>query len=246
MVKEVKAYEASDGKSFKSKKGAENHEKRIQVKKVTELLNMSEEDIAKKLAKAAKYNKKIAMFLKLYPEWTKWPTNLITSINEDLLKEPKKKTTYVFEYKDWGQTKENVLAVEFGEEFADEDKFCADEYKVYKMEQEDGYNKKVFYQYALSWEERIAKKLESGEKLSEDEISELAGLDPVYQEEGSEGRWDRQMTTVVKLLDDHYAINWSRGLTESQENSFYEQPYLAEIEVKDVVVSKTFINPIKK
>lgn len=244
MVKKVELYEASDGKSFKTKKGAENHEKKLAVKNATESLNLSESEISKILSERAGDNKRVEMLLKVAPDWTKWPVHLINAVNEGLLDEPEKKTIYIFREKSWHGNKDTVLAEESGDQFTDDDRFCGDQYKVSSVEQENDYKRKVFYDYASSWEERMAEKLKSGVKLEEHEIAELASMDSVYEEEGDEGRWDRQMTTVVKLFDDCYAIDWSRGLTESQENSFYEQPYLVEVEVKDVIVKKTFINKI--
>lgn len=36
-----------------------------------------------------------------------------------------------------------------------------------------------------------------------------------------------------------------KGLTEYQENSYYNQPYKVKVETKEVVVKKTFITPIE-
>lgn len=32
------------------------------------------------------------------------------------------------------------------------------------------------------------------------------------------------MTTIVQVADRYFKINWERGLTEYQENSYYNQP----------------------
>jgi len=248
MVKEVKVFQTSDGKTFKTKQGAENHEKKIEVGKAVERLGMTKDEIAEALQKAASYNNTIKMLLNHEPNWEKWYINHIRQINANLLKEPEKKTIYVLEYYFWGK-KETELAVETGKEFADPEKYCDsldEKYKVVKVEQIDDYTMKVFYDYKDTWEERIKKKLEAGEDLSENEIRSMVHeLPEVYEEEGDEGRWERYMTTVVDLLGDHYAIDWSRGLTESQENSYYEQPYRVKVEQKEITITKTVIVPIE-
>lgn len=248
MVKEVKVFQTSDGKTFKTKQGAENHEKKIEVAKAVARLGMTKDEIAKALQRVASHNSTIRMLLNHEPNWEKWYINHIRQINANLLKEPEKKTIYVLEYYSWG-IKEIELAVETGEEFADPEKYCDsfdEKYKVVKVEQIDDHTMKVFYDYKDTWEERIKAKLEAGEDLSEDEISSMVHeLPQVHEEEGDEGRWERYMTTVVDLLGDYYAIDWSRGLTESQENSYYEQPYKVKVETKEVVVKKTFITPIE-
>lgn len=248
MVKEVKLFEASDGKSFKTKQGAENHEKKLEVLKAVERLGMSKDEIAEALQKTTGYNKTIKMLLSREPNWEKWYLNHIRLINKDILKEPDKKTIYVQEYRSWGETKDKEIAVETGASFADPEKYCEtydDKYKVVKTEEVDQYTLRVVYDYKYTWEERTALKLKEKIKLSEDEISTMVyELEKVYEEEGDEGRWERQMTTVVDLLGVQYAIDWSRGLTESQENSFYEQPYQVKVETKEVIVKKTIITPI--
>lgn len=248
MVKETKVFEASDGKIFKTKKGAENHEKKIEVSKAVERLGMTEEEISAGLQKTAAYNVSVRMLLKSQPDWRKWYLHHIRLINKDVLKEPDKKTLYVREYRSWGKTEEEEIAIEIGDSFADPEKHCEsgdEKYKVVKTEKVDDYTLKVFYDYKYTWEERIAMKLKKGETLAEDEIESMVhNLDEIYEEEGEEGRWDRQMTTVVDLLGDHYAVDWSRGLTESQENSFFEQPYRVKVETKEVMVKQTHIVPL--
>lgn len=250
MVKEVKVFETSDGKSFKTKQGAENHEKKLEVQKTVERLNMTEEGIAEALQKASTHNTTIRMLLKSKPDWKKWYLNHIRLISKDTLKDPDKKTIYVREYRSWGETKDKEIATEVGESFANPEKHCEthdDKYKVVRTEQVDDYTLKVVYDYKYTWEEQIKIKLESGANLTKGEISSMVyNLDEIYEEEGDEGRWVRYMTTVVDLLGDHYAIDWSRGLTESQEDCFYEQPYKAKVEEKEITIIRKYIVAVEK
>lgn len=44
--------------------------------------------------------------------------------------------------------------------------------------------------------------------------------------EGEDHRWDREMEDIVKIKDKYYAIPWRRGLTEEQENDYWDShPY---------------------
>ena len=247
MVEKITLFKAKDGKTFKTKQGAENHNKKILAAEVMKRLNMTKEEITASLQKVAPYNTTIRGLLKIYPDWQKWPEHLIGKINEDILSMPDKKTIYIVGMKNWGKG-ENVIATEEGANFTNPELHINhndQQYKVDRIEQVDEYTLKVFYDYKYTWEERIAIKLKEGKNLSGDEIRTMVyELPEIYEEEGDEGRWERYMTTVVDLLGKHYAIDWSRGLTESQDNSFFEQPYLVKVETKEVVVKKTIITKI--
>lgn len=43
--------------------------------------------------------------------------------------------------------------------------------------------------------------------------------------EGNESRWTRAMDTIIKVGKDYWDIPWERGLTEYQENEYWEQPF---------------------
>jgi hypothetical protein len=84
--------------------------------------------------------------------------------------------------------------------------------------------------------EVATRKLLGGERLNENEISELLWEGcVVYQEEGENRRWTRGVTSVIELNARFFCINWEEGLTEYQENSYYDQPY----EVRKVTETKT-------
>lgn len=249
MVKEIKSFQTSDGKTFKTRTGAENHNKKIEVAKVVEKLGYSEDEISILLQKTASHNKTISALLRHEPNWQKWPVHLIGQVNEKTLKEPDRNTLYVLEIFNYGGSREEEIAIESGDNFTHPELHCesgGEEYKVVKTDQVDEYTMKVFLDYKLTWEERISLKLENGENLNEYEIESMqSDLETVYEVEGDEGRWERQMITVVDLIGFHYAIEWSRGLTENQENGFYEQPYRAEVTTREVMVKQTYVKKIK-
>ena len=72
------------------------------------------------------------------------------------------------------------------------------------------------------------------DKFSEDELEMMAwGESPTKSElieenAGDEGRWYRYMNTIFEVDNRYFSLNWSRGLTECQENEYMYQP----VEVK--------------
>jgi hypothetical protein len=79
--------------------------------------------------------------------------------------------------------------------------------------------------YKEHFEEIMAAKILNGEKLTEREIEELVWDYEVEREEGDNRRWTRSVTSIVELCDKYFAIDWEEGLTECQENEYYNQPY---------------------
>lgn len=94
-------------------------------------------------------------------------------------------------------------------------------------------------------EEILVAKIDAGEDLSEDEISDLLEYLPHYDEEhGDNRRWSRSVTTYVQTKDGRFfRIDWEQGLTESQEDSYWEQPVevtLHEQEKTITVIERTW------
>jgi hypothetical protein len=89
----------------------------------------------------------------------------------------------------------------------------------------------------------ITQKLERGISLTEDELRDFVfGGKVKYQEEGQPRRWSRSVSSVV--ADDNgqlWCVDWDEGLTEMQEDEFYEQPYKVHLDKKPVTVIKTTI-----
>lgn len=86
-------------------------------------------------------------------------------------------------------------------------------------------------------------KLKAGEKLTEDEIATICyNSHEVDEIEGDDHRWAREVTTIVQIDDSEnlWAIDWMRGLTEYQENEFYDQPY--KVKKVEKVVTKVEVS----
>lgn len=86
-------------------------------------------------------------------------------------------------------------------------------------------------------------RIKSGDKLSEEELSDLVWLHQIFEEEIAELRWGSHVKTIVLLDGEHYAVEWFKGATEMQENEFENQPY--PVEKVEKVVTITEWVPVK-
>ena len=89
---------------------------------------------------------------------------------------------------------------------------------------------------------------DAGEKFSTDELEEIVSWEcfpRVKDIEGSDHRWQREMTTVFEVGGRLFALDWMKGLTEMQENDFWEQPYEVK-EVTKMVEVKKYVKVEKK
>lgn len=84
------------------------------------------------------------------------------------------------------------------------------------------------------WEKEILNKIDNGEKLTGFELSELTCND-IERECGDNGRWSRSVESICQIGDRYFSIVWEQGLTERQENEYYNQP----VEVNKVTYEKT-------
>jgi hypothetical protein len=91
--------------------------------------------------------------------------------------------------------------------------------------------------YNTHFEEILLQKIDRGEPLTERELSTLVCEYDIDTEYGDNRRWSRTVTTIVQLGDRHFSIDWEQGLTECQENEFYNQP----VEVVGKLITKTIM-----
>ena len=78
--------------------------------------------------------------------------------------------------------------------------------------------------YAEHFEEIMLSKIERNDKLTRKELSTLVYEYDIETEHGDNQRWTRTNTTIVNLMGRHFSIDWEEGLTECQEDEFYNQP----------------------
>lgn len=92
-------------------------------------------------------------------------------------------------------------------------------------------------------EKSFLEKFDNGEEFTEEELRDLtwqfAEEEIIY---GENGRWTREVTTIFKIDDRYFALEWEEGLTEFQENGFYDQPYEVVLELKTEVITKKIWN----
>jgi len=94
--------------------------------------------------------------------------------------------------------------------------------------------------YEEHYEEIILNKIDSGEKLSERELASLVwDFEEVSREYGDNRRWTRSVTSIIKIDDRFFCVNWENGLTECQENEFYDQPYEVEKKTYEKTITVT-------
>lgn len=85
------------------------------------------------------------------------------------------------------------------------------------------------------YEKEIVYKIDTGENLSEEDIRELVFGYQVDKIKHGSGRWTQTIESIVELCGRTFRIMWEQGLTEYQENEFYNQP----VEVKKHTYEKT-------
>lgn len=79
--------------------------------------------------------------------------------------------------------------------------------------------------------------LDSGESLSDEDISDmLCNTETISEEVTERSRWYNETTTIVELKGRHFAIEWRSCLSETGENEYPNQPYeVEEVEEKRLV-----------
>ncbi len=96
-------------------------------------------------------------------------------------------------------------------------------------------------------EKSLLQKVKDGESLTERERENLAqgdvntdgyDFEMIDEIEGGKGRWTQAMETIFKLDGKLYSIGWHSGLTERQEDEFYEDPIPVKKVEKTVVVTE--------
>lgn len=100
--------------------------------------------------------------------------------------------------------------------------------------------------YSTHFEEIMVKKIDECEELTEAELSELVWEFDVDSEYGDNRRWSRAVTTIVELCGRFFSIDWEEGLTEYQENEFYNQPVEVIKNTYEKTITVTEWTPIEK
>ena len=104
-----------------------------------------------------------------------------------------------------------------------------------KAEKERIEEEKAYYEE--HFEEILVKKIDAGESLTESELSDMRDFS-IERDYGENRRWQRSVYDICMMCGRYFALTWEEGLTESQENEFFEQPYEVFKTTKIVVEKK--------
>lgn len=106
-----------------------------------------------------------------------------------------------------------------------------------KRKEEEELRKKQEEEYKCNhYDEYILNKIDSDINLSEEELNSLRWeFDEVEKMCEENRRWSRSVRSIIKIKNRYFALDWEEGLTELQENEFYNQP----IEVEKTEYQKT-------
>ena len=83
--------------------------------------------------------------------------------------------------------------------------------------------------YEENFESIMVNKIDKGETLTEKELKRLAYEYEIEKIVYDKNRWTMPISSVCKLLDRYFMVEWQEGLTEYQENEFLDQPYEVEL-----------------
>lgn len=244
MVKETKVYVCSDGKEYKTKKAAERHENELVFKN----MNLSVSEVSDYLEDLKGKTPIISQFLKSREDWRDWPNHIVKQIPAQIQELIDDIVVYQIVKKHW--SREDVEVVENVKHPRLKDGEHPNEFQRLVEEKtnkstdgstfalETHLDEKYKKQYIIVEKELSPEdKLIQGFNLNEQDLSELVwGSEVIHQEKGEDRRWSRTIITVIELSNgDQYAIEWEEGLTENQENEFFEQPKKVNVKEKEVV-----------
>lgn len=87
----------------------------------------------------------------------------------------------------------------------------------------------------------LEEKIYNGEHLTRAKLENaIYECDVIDTEYGENGRWTRPASSIIKIKDKLFYIDWEEGLIECQINFFDNQPYEVE-EVEETIVVKKYI-----
>lgn len=91
--------------------------------------------------------------------------------------------------------------------------------------------------YEEHFDEIMVQKIDSHEDLTEDELRALVWEhNNVARIEGENRRWSRTVRSVIELCGRYFEVDWEQGLTENQDDQFFEQPYEVELDTYKKVI----------
>ena len=88
-------------------------------------------------------------------------------------------------------------------------------------------------------EKEFLEKFDKGEKLTESEIQELIWeFKEVERIEGENRRWSRWVDVIIEVEGRYFMTGYDEGLTEYQENDYYDSDVVEVKPVEKTIVIK--------
>lgn len=136
----------------------------------------------------------------------------------------------------WDQMNMSVItSIPTQKQRDEEQKIKKEEEERLKAEAEQKAKEEEDY-YWEHFEEIMIRKIDAGERLTEQEIRMIVfETNEIERNKGENRRWSRSVKSIVEMCSRYFCVDWEEGLTEYQENEFYNQPY----EVKKNTYEKT-------
>lgn len=93
----------------------------------------------------------------------------------------------------------------------------------------------------INYEKNFLEKFDNGHVFSEEEIENMFyDLEEYEQKSYDKERWTMPMTTIFKVGNRFFCVEWEAGLTEYQENSYENQPYEVFPRREHIVVNRWY------
>lgn len=96
------------------------------------------------------------------------------------------------------------------------------------------------------YDEELLRKIDNGEKLTRSELCDVIFEYEVETEYGENRRWSRSVNTISEIGNRYFSIDWEEGLTECQENEYYDQPIEVEKKTYEKTITVTEWIPVNK
>lgn len=99
-----------------------------------------------------------------------------------------------------------------------------------------------------NFERELIDKIDNADSLTERELRTFVWEvgEEVDREEGENRRWSRSVNVIKQVDDRFFSINYEEGLTESQDNEYYEQPEEVVKHEYEKTITVTEWKPINK
>ena len=90
------------------------------------------------------------------------------------------------------------------------------------------------------WENEMLELIDSEYDLTESQLSKLVDRFEIELTKGENRRWSRSVESICKVGSRYFKVDWEEGLTECQEDMYYDQPTEVELFEEERTITKTY------